>query len=147
MEGLPIILLAEDDPNDVFFFRRAFQRAEIPCRILDVPNGEQAVRYLEGAAPYNNRSDFPLPNLLLLDLKMPVMSGFDVLEWLRSHPAFAEIPALVLSSSAHEDDISRSRSLGAKDYRVKPADLNQLTQMARELSKQWISGGVGVDAR
>ena len=147
MEGLPIILLAEDDPNDVFFFRRAFQRAQIQCRILDVPNGEQAVRYLEGSSPYDNRSDFPLPNLLLLDLKMPVMGGFDVLEWLRSHPAFAEIPALVLSSSAHEDDIRRSRSLGARDYRVKPADLNQLTQMARELAKQWIGGGVGVDVR
>src|SRR4249919_3685276 len=81
MEMVPVILMAEDDPNDVFFFRRAFQKAEIACQILDVPNGQDAIQYLEGVGLYANRSDYPLPNLLLLDLKMPLMSGFDVLEW------------------------------------------------------------------
>ena len=76
MEVVPVILMAEDDPNDVFFFRRAFQKAEIRCQILDVSNGQDAIQYLEGVGPYTNRSDYPLPNLLLLDLKMPLMSGF-----------------------------------------------------------------------
>ncbi|HLH53494.1 MAG TPA: response regulator [Verrucomicrobiae bacterium] len=141
MKGSPTILVAEDDPNDVFFLRRAFQRAHVQCQIVDVPNGEEAVKYLQGAAPYNNRSAYPLPNLLLLDLKMPVMSGIEVLEWLKARPAFSEIPALVLSSSDHEDDITRSRILGAKGYHVKPSELNQLTQLARELADHWFSSG------
>jgi len=138
MEERPVILVAEDDPNDVFFLRRAFQKASVKCRILDVPNGQEAIRYLEGSTPYSNRADFPLPNLLLLDLKMPLMNGFDVLEWLRTRPSMAELPALVLSSSAHEEDVTRARSLGARDYHVKPSDLNQLTQLAQELGAKWV---------
>ena len=137
---MPVILVAEDDANDVFFLRRAFQKAEIKCQILDVPNGQEAIRYLEGASPYTNRSDFPLPQLLLLDLKMPLMNGFDVLEWVRGRPELSQLPALVLSSSAHSEDISRAQQLGARDYHVKPSDLAQLTLLARELGGKWLQG-------
>lgn len=142
MEETSVILLAEDDPNDVFFLRRAFQKAAVKCRILDVSNGQEAIRYLEGAAPYDNRTNFPFPDLLLLDLKMPLMNGFDVLEWLRKQPFLAELPAVVLSSSANEEDVTRARALGARDYRVKPNDLNQLTQLARDLGAQWVQSKV-----
>jgi CheY-like chemotaxis protein len=142
MEEGPVILLAEDDPNDVFFLRRAFQRASLKCHIFDVPNGLDAINYLQAKAPYGNRSDYPLPNLVLLDLKMPLMNGFDVLEWLCSRPEFSEMPALVLSSSAHEEDILRATRLGARDYHVKPSDLNQLTRLALEVATKWLPGAV-----
>src|SRR5579872_4410993 len=112
MDDIPVVLLAEDDPNDVFFLRRAFQKAGIKCQILDVSNGQEAIFYLQGKAPYNNRRDHPFPHLVLLDLKMPLMSGFDVLGWLQAHHELVDLPALVLSSSGHEDDRVRARQLG-----------------------------------
>ena len=138
MDEKPVILVAEDDPNDIFFLRRAFQKAAIKCRILDVSDGQQAIFYLQGTAPYSNRADYPLPQLLVLDLKMPLMNGFDVLEWLRGQPDLAQLPALVLSSSAQDEDISRARRLGARDYLVKPTDLAQLSELAREIATKWL---------
>ncbi len=138
MDNAPVILVAEDDPNDVFFLRRAFQRAKIDCQILDVPDGQEAVRYLEGTPPYDKRADFPLPRLLLLDLKMPLMGGFEVLEWMRSRVDLAEVPTLVLSSSAHQEDMRRAELLGARGYLVKPTDLNALTDLARDLGNKWL---------
>lgn len=140
MDGAPVILVAEDDPNDIFFLRRAFQKAGVKCHILDVSNGQEAVFYLEGAAPYTNREDYPLPQLLLLDLKMPLMNGFDVLEWLRGRPELAQLPTLVLSSSGHDEDVTRARRLGARGYLVKPSDLSQLTQLAKEVEAKWLQG-------
>src|SRR5215471_13051974 len=68
LEAVRVILVAEDDPNDVFFLRRAFQKAEVRCQIMDVPNGEEAINYLQGTSSYSNRTDYPLPHLLLLDV-------------------------------------------------------------------------------
>jgi CheY-like chemotaxis protein len=140
--GTHVILVAEDDANDVFFLRRAFQKAELRCKILDVPNGQVVVDYLSGSAPYDDRSRYPLPQLLLLDLKMPLMSGFEVLEWLKGQPDLSDLPALVLSSSAHQEDVVRARALGARDYHVKPSDQHQLIQLARELQAKWLNGKV-----
>jgi CheY-like chemotaxis protein len=145
MDSIPAILLADDDPNDIFFVRRAFQKAQVKCQIFDVQNGQEAVRYLEGMAPYNNRADFPLPRLLLLDLKMPLMNGFDVLEWLQSRPDLADLPALVLSSSAHDADLARAGTLGARGYHVKPSDLTHLIALAQELASKWLTDSVVAD--
>jgi len=136
--GMPVILLAEDDANDVFFLRRAFQKAEIGCKIVNLPNGQLVLDYLSGVSQFDNRSQYPLPQLLLLDLKMPLMSGFEVLEWLKCHPEIGELPALVLSSSAHQEDVAKARALGARDYHVKPSDQHQLIQLARELQSKWL---------
>lgn len=140
MDGRPVILVAEDDPNDIFFLRRAFQKAGVLCQIVDVANGQEAVFYLEGSGRYSKRSDFPLPQLLLLDLKMPLMNGFDVLEWLQGRAELAQVPALVLSSSGHDEDMVRARRLGARGYLVKPGDLSQLAQLARDLAAKWLQG-------
>ena len=142
MEFIPVILLAEDDANDVFFLRRAFQRAGIKCRIFDVSNGQEAIQYLQGTAPYQNRADYPLPQLVLLDLKMPLVNGFDLLAWLKTRPELCDLPALVLSSSAHEGDVARAQGLGAREYHVKPSDLGQLTDLARQLAARWLQQSV-----
>src|SRR5215831_9692525 len=99
------ILLAEDDKNDIFLMRRAFENAGFLNPLVVVNNGEEAVQYLQGEGQYAQRDRFPLPGLLLLDLKMPLMDGFDVLAWLRAHPQFNSLPVVVLTSSKLDSDI------------------------------------------
>src|SRR5262252_10160973 len=123
------ILLAEDEENDVVLMRKAFERAGLPNPIMVVENGREAVDYLAGKGEFAQRDKFPLPGLLLLDLKMPWMDGFDVLVWLRRHRSFDTLPVVVLTSSRLQSDIDRSRMLGAYDYRVKPHDFEHLVRL------------------
>jgi CheY-like chemotaxis protein len=139
MSGNRIILVADDDQNDVFFLRRAFQKSGLEYSVMHVSDGQEAIDYLRGEANYSDRSRFPLPSLLLLDLKMPKVDGFDVLHWLKEHSTLKELPVVVLSSSSREDDIERARSLGADDYRVKPADFEQLLVLAQDVSTRWLA--------
>src|SRR5437016_5277402 len=133
------ILVADDDQNDVFFLRRAFQKSGLEHSVVHVADGQEAIDYLRGEADYSDRSRFPLPSLLLLDLKMPKVDGFDVLAWLRNRAELKALPVVVLSSSSREDDIQRARSLGADDYRVKPADFEQLLILARDVATRWLT--------
>ena len=132
------ILLAEDDQNDVVLMRHAFERAGIPNPIVVVENGREAVDYLAGKGDFAQRGKFPLPGLMLLDLKMPWMDGFDVLVWLRRHPSFDALPVVVLTSSKLQSDIDRSRLLGAFDYRVKPHDFENLVLLLDDVRKCWL---------
>src|ERR1051326_1934837 len=116
------ILFAEDDPDDVVFMRRALQKAGLRYNLVHVPNGEVAVDYLHGDGPYRDRAQYPFPDLLLLDLKMPMMDGFDVLAWLREQPRAKELPVVVLSGSNQDRDIELAREMGAADYQVKPQE-------------------------
>jgi CheY-like chemotaxis protein len=138
MAGQTTILVADDDQNDVFFLRRAFQKSGLGHMVLDVPDGQEAIDYLRGDAAYGDRSRFPLPALLLLDLKMPKVDGFDVLAWLKTQSEFKSLPVVVLSSSSREDDINRARALGADDYRVKPADFEELLTLAQDVANRWL---------
>ncbi len=115
-----LILLAEDDPNDVFFMRRALQKANIELPLQVVSDGQQALDYLNGEGPFSDREQHPLPALMLLDLKMPFLDGFEVLTWINSHAALKRIPVVVLTSSAEERDRRKAAELGAKAYFVKP---------------------------
>src|SRR5690349_2503882 len=133
------ILVADDDQNDVFFLRRAFQKSGLEHSVVHVSDGQEAIEYLRGDSNYGDRSRFPLPALLLLDLKMPKVDGFDVLNWVRGREDLKEMPVVVLSSSSREDDIQRARSLGADDYRVKPADFEQLLVLAQDVSTRWLA--------
>src|SRR6266404_160025 len=96
------ILVAEDDADDVFLLRRATRKAGLSHRVFDVVDGTMVISYLGGEPPFDNRLDYPFPDLLLLDLKMPKMNGFDVLAWLKGRPDMGSLPVVVLSSSSVE---------------------------------------------
>lgn len=116
-----LILLVEDDENDVFFFRRALRKAELEFPLQLVTDGEQALQYLNGDGKYRDRATHPLPDIIFLDLKLPYLSGMEVLEFIQKQPALHKIEVIVLTSSPEERDRKRAFQLGAKDYLVKPA--------------------------
>ena len=131
----PAILLVEDDPNDALVATRALRQAGVTSPITHLRDGEEAINYLAGYAPFHDRSQHPLPSLILLDLKMPKFGGFDVLTWLQSRPELAEIPVIVLTGSIHPEDNKRAAQLGAIGYEVKPVDSTSLVEMANRLSR------------
>jgi CheY-like chemotaxis protein len=132
------ILVAEDDENDIFLMGRAFTRAGIPNPLFVVHNGQEAVDYLSGKGDFAQRDKYPLPALMLLDLKMPWMDGFDVLKWLRSHTQFDTLPVVVLTSSKLQSDVDQSRQLGVYDYRVKPHSFDDLVRLLDDVRKCWL---------
>jgi len=130
------ILLAEDDDNDVFLMRAALERAEIVADLVVARDGQEAVEYLNGGNG-NGKNSSKLC-LMLLDLKMPRMDGFDVLTWIHNHPELSNLPVVVLSSSSQEADMSKARALGARDYQVKPADFHDLVRLVKDLHDRWL---------
>src|SRR5689334_15522743 len=102
------ILIADDDENDIFFVKRAFQEIDVHCTFHVLKNGQEVVDYLAGNGEFSNREEYPLPMMILMDLKMPVMDGFEVLAWLRSKPGIKVIPTIVFSSSDLPADITRA---------------------------------------
>lgn len=139
MSGHTAILVADDDQNDVFFLRRALQKSGLAHSFFHVPDGQEAIDYLRGEASYADRTRYPLPALLFLDLKMPKVDGFDVLAWLRTKSELKSLPVVVLSSSSREDDMERARQMGANDYRVKPSEFEDLLLMARDVAARWLT--------
>ena len=135
----PVVLIADDDSNDIFFFRRAFEKAGLTHSVLDVPDGERAIHYLRGEENYADRSRFPFPSLMFLDLKMPKVSGFEVLQWLGRQKDFPDLKVIVLSSSGLPSDIQKAKDLGAHDYRVKPADIDDMITMVKEVAIRWLA--------
>jgi len=131
------ILLAEDEQNDVFLIKRAFQKAQLVNPIRVVSDGQEAIQYLRGDGDYADRERFPLPTLVLLDLKMPRMGGFDVISWVRQQPGLKRLPLVVLTSSRDGPDINRAYELGANTYLVKPVEFDGLVEMMKNLSLYW----------
>jgi len=136
------VLVAEDDPNDVFLLRRAFQKAGVYNAVVVAHNGQEAIDYLNGDGPYCDRSDHPFPALMLLDLKMPLVDGFDVLAWLSQHPLKHRLPVVVLSSSNQEKDIERAQQMGAHDYCVKPQQFEELVEIVKGVRDRWLASDV-----
>jgi CheY-like chemotaxis protein len=132
-----VILVAEDNPDDALFLRRAFRANKIQKPIHIVPDGEEAIAYLEGKGKYGDRISFPRPGFLILDLKMPCKSGLEVLEWLRIHPEFQVVPTLMLSSSEDPKDIEAAYRLGANAFMVKPSSPQTFERMAKVIHEFW----------
>ncbi len=132
------ILLADDEDNDALLIQRAFKKAGIDALIYRVKDGEEALAYLKGDAGYRDRQKFPFPDMLLLDLKMPRKSGFEVLKWVREHEQFKRLVAIVLTSSKQSFDINQAYDLGANSYLVKPLNFEELLQLSALLHKFWL---------
>ncbi len=132
------ILHVEDDPNDVLLIARAFRKAETTAQLQVVNDGEQAVHYLAGTNSFSKRDQFPLPSLVLLDLKLPRKSGIEVLGWMRSQPGLKRIPVVMLTSSRQPIDINRAYDLGVNAYLVKPVNFDSLVEMLKTLNLFWL---------
>lgn len=133
-----VILLVEDDPNDVLLIQRAFRKANLENPLQVVNDGEAAIHYLAGEGAYADRNQYPLPVLILLDLKLPRRSGFEVLEWLRDQPTLRRIPVVVLTSSRESPDVNWAYDLGANSYLVKPVGFDDLVEMVQTLGLYWM---------
>lgn len=138
MDAHPVILIAEDNENDVLMLRRAFTHLGINAPIHIVADGEQAIAYLEGSGRYSNRAEYPLPDLLLLDLKMPRINGFEVLQWVRANFSVAPLRIVVLTTSAHIADINRAYQLGANSFLVKPLQFDDFRNTLRAIYDYWV---------
>jgi len=128
------VLIAEDDADDVFLLQRAFSKAGINANLQFASDGEEAIRYLLSADQQEN----PIPDLLLLDLKMPRVDGFTVLDWVRKQPGLKRLLVTVLTSSGARVDINRAYDLGANSYLLKPFSNENLVQLVGHLQTYWL---------
>jgi len=132
------VLLVEDSIDDVMLVRRAFDKARITHPLHTVGDGDQALDYLKGSNQYSERSAYPLPALILLDLKLPRRSGLEVLSWLKTTAELRRIPVIVLTSSRENVDVDRAYELGVNSYLVKPVEFNALLELIRTLNLYWL---------
>ena len=144
MNELSPILLVEDNPDDAELLEYAFRKAGIANPLLAVTDGDAAVEYVGGTGAYADRQRHPLPELILLDLKLPRRSGFEVLAFIRGQEATRHTPVVVLTSSSQHADIQRAYEAGTNSYLVKPVGRDALIEMARSLKAYWIKLNHGV---
>jgi DNA-binding response OmpR family regulator len=133
------ILLVEDSPDDVFLLQRAFKQAGYTQPLQVAADGQQAVDYLSGKKGFVDRAKYPLPAIILLDLKLPQMPGLDVLAWIRANKAVATTPVVVLTSSRQESDIVTAQQRGANAFVVKPTASDQRLEFAKHLIGFWLN--------
>ena len=135
------LLQVEDDPNDVFLFQYALKKAGVTNPVHVAEDGQQAIDYLKGTGEFADRAAFPLPSLVLLDLKLPYVMGLDVLRWIRSQRV-ESIAVIILSASAERTDISEAYKLGANAFLTKPSEASQLESIARSINDFWLTHNV-----
>jgi len=137
METVGLVLVAEDNPDDATLLRKAVEKAGIPGAIRILTDGEQMLLYLQGRGAYANRTVNAQPSLIILDLKMPRKTGFEVLEWLQEHPEYSVVPTVVMSASVMEEDVRKAYRLGANTYFIKPGTYSELVDTMRALKDYW----------
>jgi CheY-like chemotaxis protein len=134
------VLHIDDDPNDTELLEAAMRKAQVDFTLQTVIDGDQAMAYLNGEGAFANRTRYQIPSLVLLDLKMPRATGFEVLRWIRAHPLFGRVPVVVLSGSQLKDDIQAAYSAGANSYEVKPLGFTELVSLVKDLNHAWLTG-------
>jgi CheY-like chemotaxis protein len=136
--GDATVLLVEDNPTDVILIRRAFDKARLVNPVQVLGDGDAAVAYLSGEAPYADRAKHPVPILMLLDLKLPRRSGLEVLEWVRRQPTLKRLPIVMLTSSREERDVNTAYDTGVNSYLVKPVEFEGLIEMLKNVQLYWL---------
>src|SRR3954470_15226372 len=135
------ILQVEDDPNDAFFFQHAMDRLKAANPVRVVTDGQEAIDYLSGVGKFANREKFPLPDLMLLDLKLPHVMGLEVLKWIRQD-AGLDLVVLLLTASAEEVDIAAAYRLRANAFLVKPSEANKMFDLVKAIRDFWLTCNV-----
>jgi CheY-like chemotaxis protein len=137
--NVPTILHVDDDENDRLLLSLAQRSARICANLMAVEDGEQAIAYLQGNNTDSQARSAPLPDLVLLDLKLPLKSGLEVLEWIRAQDKLQHLPVIILSSSEQEADQQRAFANGANYYFVKPVSLEGMVEMIKHIHADWLS--------
>jgi CheY-like chemotaxis protein len=133
------ILLVEDEQNDVLFTTMALKRAGVTNPIYVVRDGREALAYFSSTGEFSNRQEYPLPYLVLLDLKLPYVMGLEVLKWLRARPEFDCTVVIVLTASTQIEDMQTAYHLGANAFLVKPSGMDKLEVMAQAIKDFWLT--------
>jgi len=133
----PRILVVEDDRNDALLLERAFRKAGLPALDRVLRDGQEAIAYFEGLGVYADRNAYPLPTYMLLDLKVPKVSGLELLAWIRERAEHRHLRVVILSSSGEPTDRARARELGVDAYFVKPTRSADLLGVVREIARTW----------
>jgi CheY-like chemotaxis protein len=140
------VLLIEDDASDSRLVQRAFAKLKPSVPMIRLTHGDEAVAYLAGEAPYENRALHPIPSVILLDIKLPRRSGFEVLEWIRTQESrLKRVPVVMLTSSRHQVDVNRAYDLGVNSYLVKPSNNSELEQLASTFHAYWLEANANPD--
>ena len=135
MQGHGAILVVEDNENDTTLIRRTLTNACIPNPQHFVGSGEEAIDYLAGTGRYRDREKHPLPTLVLLDLELPGVHGFEVLKWIRAHRRFKDLRVVMLTCSIHIRDVNEAYRLGANSFLVKPLEFENVRELFSSI--QW----------
>lgn len=138
----PLVIQVEDDPNDVFLFDRAFKKAGIAAELKAFEDGEDLIAFLSSA----EQTGSALPALVLLDIKLPRKSGFEVLQWLRADSNCRRLPVVMLTSSAQPHDVRRAYDTGANGYLVKPMDIDEMTRLLTAVQAYWLMANISAGA-
>jgi CheY-like chemotaxis protein len=138
MNSQATLLLVEDNQDDAFLMQRALKGAGIQSAAMTAENGREALDYLQGVGKFSDRSAYPMPDVVFLDIKLPCLSGFEVLQWVRSNKEMRSLIVIVLTSSNQPSDIRRAYDLGANSYVVKPSSFEQLLSFATAFRQYWL---------
>jgi CheY-like chemotaxis protein len=133
------VLYVEDSPEDFALFKLASRKCGTPFSLYHAEDGEQAIAYLSAADAYADRDTYPFPDLVLLDLRMPRLDGFEVLQWIRANPTTRSLPVVVLAGSSFRADIRRALELGANSYAAKPARFEELQVLIDQIADVWLA--------
>ena len=135
----PTVLYVEDSADDFLLLKLASRKCGTPFSLQRANDGEEAIAYLSGTGDCTDRDEHPLPDLVLLDLKMPRLDGFEVLQWLRANPDTRSLPVVVLAGSSFRADVRRALELGANSYATKPATFNELEVLVDRIANVWLA--------